>query len=409
MPPDTGGKPTVFSGGTANTGLPGETSFSDIPAGTTNRVSRDTFNGVISGRLSPDGKSYLVSGTFARGSHKYLGLRVYDLDGRQLWEHLFTDGNYRSSDVSYGAGGRYVVATAVDYGGEGQVHLLDPDGRLVFVRSIDGWTQPVISSEGSWLAFFNARRRTVQVFGPPHFSPAWSASVGEGAYGVFLEDGPELLVCDAGRARLYGSRGQVLWSVSVPGGGRWNVALSPSGRRVAVTTEDPDSTVYVYSASDGSLLWSQFLVTGGDKRLTFSPDGTMLVVYDVGQHNAIYMINASTGEIPWRYYLRGQEGSTLVIRQLQFLPSGRSMIADIVESESGDDAYVFRHYLLRLTREGKALWVAPLGSDVDVDLDAAAGLALVVTNNPIDMSGSVTNSVTLVSFEPEESAGGDGG
>ncbi len=410
VPPGEGEAPTQFTGGRTN-----EADFVDIPVVMAGRISHASFDGVITARLSPDGTSYLVNTTYQRGNRKYYGFTVHDTtEGKTLWEHVFANTNYRSEMAFYTAGAKYIAAQAVDYDEEGEFNLLSRDGAFVMNRPLKGWTQPVVSDDGSWVALFVEKYHTLQVFGPPNLSPKWSAIVTQGARGFFLGDGPEMVLHEAGQARLMGGTGATVWTIKIPDAGHWNAALSPSGKYLAATTEDPDSTVYLYSVEDGARVWSQFLVAGGNKRLTFSPDGHSIVVYDVGQHGDIYMLDARTGEILWRFRLQGseepEEGATRVIavEDLQFSPSGQTMTADIVETTESPDLYRYYHYLLVLTPDGRASWICPLGSDVDVDYRADLGLALVATNNPIEANGDVVNSVTLVSFAPEP-AGGTGG
>jgi len=100
-------------------------------------------------------------------------------------------------------------------------------------------------------------------------------------------------------------------------------------------------------------------VAGGNKRLTFSPDGRSLVVYDVGKHGDVYLLEADTGVISWRFRLEGRSnsaesgGSALSFDKLQFTPSGQTMVADVVESTVAQDAYLYYHYLVLLTPDGK--------------------------------------------------------
>ncbi len=406
VPPGAGGSPTTFSGGRTS-----EADFQDIPVVMTGRVCHNTFDGVVTARLSPDGRSYLVNTTYYRGNRKYYGFSLYNLEGKTLWDHIFPSTDYRSEAAGYVAGGKLITAQAADYEEDGEFHLIDAEGRPLMNRPTTGWTQATVSDDGSWVALFNEVNRRLEVFGPPNLSPAWSTFVSQGARALFIGDGPELLVCEGGRARLFDDSGRTVWTVTIPGGRRWNVALSPDRRRLAVSTGDPDSTTYLYSVSNGSLIWSQFLVAGGHKELTFSPDGATVAVFDVGQHGDIYMLRAATGEILWRFRIEGRPNSGITVEALQFSRSGKSMTADIVESAPTDDAYLYYHFLLSLTPDGRALWISPLGSEVDVDLAAASGLALVATNNPIDARGDVVNSVTLVSFtaEPQAGAAGSGG
>lgn len=400
VPPGAGGAPTTFSGGRTS-----EAAFQDIPVVMTERLCHTTYQGVVTAKLSPDGTSYLANTTYQRSGRKYLGFSLYDHDGKTLWEHVFPSTNYRSETAHYAAAGKLIAAEAVDYDEEGEFHLLDATGRYLLDRPVKGWVQPVVSADGKWVALFNDKTRRLEVFGPPSFASAWAASVGVGTSGLFLGDGPEFLLCEAGRARLLDGSGRTIWTVTIPGEGYWNVVVSPDGGYLAASTEDPDSTIYLYSVDDGSLVWSQFLVAGGNKELVFSPDGATIAVFDVGQHGDVYMMKAATGEILWRFRLQGQKDSFITVKDLQFSPSGQSMTADIVESTQANDAYLYYHYILSLTPDGRALWVSPLGAEVDVALVAASGLALVTTNNPIDVNGNVVNSVTLVSFTAEPQVG----
>lgn len=420
-PPETATQGSVYVPPGMGTGPTTASGLMDIPVVMTDSVCRLAFDGSIRPKLSPEGTSLLVSGIFQRGSRKYQGFNVYDLTGKPLWDHLFANSSYRSAEAWYLAGGRYIGAVANDYDGDGEVIVLDSRGRFVFSREVRGWIHPIMSDDGSWLALLNIRRRELQVFGPPRLAPAWSLRTGPGATGFFLGNGPDFLLYEAGRARLYDREGKIVWSKDIPDGGRWNVASSPDGKYLAVTTEDPDSTVYLYTAADGSLVWSQFLVAGGTKRLAWSPDGASLVVYDVGQRAAIYLINAGSGEIRWRFYLTGRENSsatppaaekqptTFAINDLKFTPSGRNLVADVYEASEGETSYTFYHYLLLLSPDGRALWVSPLGSLVDVDVNATAGLVLLATNNLMDIYGDIRNTVTLVSFVADITASAAGG
>ena len=397
VPPGSGDGTSTFSG-SASTGRTTEEAFLNVPEVMTERLYQDTFDGVISGRLSPDGACYSVTGSYQRGARKYLGFRVYSVEGELLWEHVFADASYRSCGTWFLAGGKYIGAVATDFEGDGEVHLLDRGGRYVLSRPIKGWTVPVMSSDGSWLALVNERHRTLQVLGLPDLELAWSAGIDGGATVLFVGDGPELLVSETGRARLFEKDGQARWTINIQGGGRWSAVCSPDRQLIAATTEDPDTSVYLYNVADGSLIWSQFLVVGGDKRMTFSPDGAFLVIYDVGQHAAIYLMNVVTGEIPWRFTLKGREDASLTVKTLQFTPSGQHLLVDTTESSATEDDYVYYHNLLLMTLEGRALWVSPLGLQVDVDVSSATEVALITTNNPIDLNGDVTNTLTLVSF-----------
>lgn len=419
VPPEASVEWTGFAGAYTAGGTSGgveELSFLDIPVVMTQRVLHDSFEGSLQAALSPDGTSYTVMTPCYRGLRRYQRFQVYDLEGRLLWEHVFPDRSYRTCQTWYLAGGRYIGATACRYNDDGELHLLDAGGRFILARDIDGWTSPVMSADGSWLALFNQTRRVLTVLGPPDFEPAWSLRVASGAAGFFLGDGPRFLLREPGLARLFDGAGQVVWTVEIKGGGRWAAALSPDGELLAVTSEDPDSSVYLYSTADGTLLWSHSLVVGGNKEAVFSPDGESLVVYDVGSHSAIYMFDTATGDIVWRSYLRGRvepdedaalggdRGSpVLTIEHLEFTPSGEYLVADVSETVLQDRVYTFSRYLLLLNRAGKAVWVAPLGSQVDVDVSARAGLVLITTNHPYDAYSRVTNHLTVVSFTAEPS------
>jgi len=406
VPPGSGGSPTTFSGGRTS-----EAAFLDIAVVMTGRVCHDALDGIITAALSPDGTSYLVGPILQRGSRKYQGFKVFDTEGQPLWEHMFSNANYRSSRAIYLAGGKFIGAVALDYDEEGEFHLLDSRGRYALNRPVTGWVQPALSDDGAWLALFDERRRILDVFGPPGLSPTWSLAFKPGASGFFIGNGPEFLLSEAGMARLLDGGGRVIWAAEIPDGSHWNVALSPDSRYLAATTQDPDSTLYLYSAADGSLRWSQFLVTGGKKRVTFSPDGSSIVVYDVGRYGDVYALSTATGEITWRFRLQGREDSLLTFEDLDFTPSGQHMVADVVESTRTADAHSFYHYLLLMTPDGRALWVSPLGAEVDVDLVVSSGLALVTTNYTFEVGGSVTNSLTLISFaaEPKPNPGTQGG
>jgi len=414
VPPEVSVEWTGFAGAYTADGASGgveELSFLDIPVVMTQRVVHDSFEGPLQAVLAPDGTSYVVTTLCHRGLRRYQRFQVYDLEGRLLWEHVFPDRSYRTCRTWYLAGGRYIAAAACQYDGDGELRLLDAGGRLVLARDIDGWTSPVMSADGSWLALFNQTRNILTVLGPPDFEPAWSLRVAPGATGFFLGDGPRFLLREPGQARLFDGAGRVVWTVEMKGGGRWAAALSPDAELLAVTSEDPDSSVYLYSTADGTCLWSHSLVVGGNKDVVFSPDGDSLVVYDVGSHSAVYMFDTATGDIAWRSYLRGrgepgEEGTVgggrdspvLVIEHLEFTPSGEYLVADVCETVLQDRVYTFSHYLLLLNRAGKAVWVAPLGSLVDVDVSARAGLVLITTNHPYDAYSRVTNHLTVVSF-----------
>jgi outer membrane protein assembly factor BamB len=397
IPPDTDTGPTAFRGGR---GPETELDPMNISVVMTDKVLQENFDGTIHAFMSPDGESYLVNGMYQRGGRRYYGFQVYDVTGELLWDHIFAGSGYRTAHAAYLAGGRYIGAVACGYDENGEIQIFDHTGRSVFSRTMNGWTSLVMSERGSWLALFNQQRRTLNVFGPPRLDSAWTLRVAEGATGHFLGDGPEFVLNEPGRSRLFGAGGQVIWSVPIPGGVRWQTVTSPNGEFLAATTEDPDSGVYLLSAADGTTIWSQTLVTGGHKDMIFSPDGRHLIVYDIGQYAAIYAMDVATGEVAWRFYLKGDRTkSILTVKDLQYMARGRYIAADIVETGREDQIYVFYHYLLLLSDEGAALWISPLGSQVDVSLNAMAGLVLITTNNLMERyTVPGKNALTLVSF-----------
>jgi hypothetical protein len=111
-------------------------------------------------------------------------------------------------------------------------------------------------------------------------------------------------------------------------------------------------------------------------------------------------MDVATGEVAWRFYLKGDRTkSILTVKDLQYMARGRYIAADIVETGREDQIYVFYHYLLLLSNEGAALWISPLGSQVDVSLNAMAGLVLITTNNLMERyTVPGKNALTLVSF-----------
>lgn len=393
VPPDIGVPQTTFS-----TVSSMDQSTLDIPVVMTEQVSRRVFEGTVVARLSPDGAAYLVADANVKGHRGYEVFAVRDIEGDLLWEYSFSNRSYRTSHIWYLAGGRYIGAAACDYDDEGEVVILEADGTEVTSLAFKGWTAPTMSAEGSWLALFNQRRNTLVVHGPPDLGAAWSLKVQDGAHGFFIGDGPQFFLLEPGRGRLFNGAGQVLWTAELPAGSRFQAAVSPDGRYLAASTDDPDASVYLYSVDDGALLWDQFLVAGGHRHLTFSPDSSSVVVYDIGRHGAIYRLDTVTGEIQWRFSLTGRADSQVSIERLEFTPNGEHMVADLVESRLEDKIYVFSHYLLLLDPDGKALWISPLGSQVDVEFSAAAGRALIVTNNTYDSYSQADNSVTVVSF-----------
>lgn len=392
VPPELAGPQTTFS--TASS--VGQSTL-DIPVVMTEQVSRRSFEGTVVAHLAPDGEAYLVSTANVKGHRGYEEFEVRDIEGALLWDYTFANRSYRTLHTWYLAG-RYVAAAACDYDDDGEIVLLDAGGAEVASRAFSGWTTPTLSADGSWLALFNQRRNTLSVYGPPDLSSAWNLNVKDGAYGFFIGNGPRFFLAEPGRGRLFNGAGQVMWTMEAPEGTRFQAEVSPNAAHLAVGTDDPDASVYLYSLDDGQLLWEQFLVAGGHRHLVFSPDGSSVVVYDIGRHGAIYRLDTLKGEILWRFSLAGRDDSKITIEGLEFTPNGEHLIADVVESRLEDKLYIFSHYLLLLDPTGKALWIAPLGSQVDVEFSAAAARALIVTNNTYDSYSQTANTVTVVSF-----------
>jgi hypothetical protein len=207
-----------------------------------------------------------------------------------------------------------------------------------------------------------------------------------------------MLMTDADRVLLVAPAGEVVAEYPLPARLRRVVALSPSGEKVAVTTGEADSRVYVFDQA-GQRLIDSLLFFGGTNGLVFSEDERWLAVYDVGERGGIYLFDLASGELVWRSLFLAIEGAEVRIRNLSLDPALRRIVAQVVVRRPGPPS-IEEHFLYVAADDGRPLGRIFLGTNLEVAMARHGRIAAVTTNNLADWSGRVHNYVRWYDLTP---------
>ena len=354
------------------------------------------YAGVVGADMGPAGQRIAVFGPLGRE----LGFDVLGPDGKRLWGFRYPHAGLRSTYVHVTGEPLVVAAVASDWSQNGYVYVFDVQGSELWQRRVDGSSSVVVSGDAQRFAVLN------HVEGRLHLLDAKGSTLGSyrispAASAAFFGKNNLLLINDAENVRLVANDGQVLLSQKISRDFKRTVVLSPDGRRVAVTTTQTDSTVYVFD-TQGKLLWSKPLFLGGTNQPMFSPDGKSLYVYNVGDGAGVYGFDAQSGDVLLRLFPTVPEGFQASIRRLW--ATGRALILDYVttpraaEGKKPGDVWE-EHALIVTDPRASRMRRFDVGRNVEVDL-SDDGRRLLVVHHVAAGEGSAQTDVKLYDLAP---------
>ena len=330
-------------------GNPSEPTFLAASIGK-NALSRRERGGASSIPFPPDFIRFIASkngrffGVLSRREnesdiHATLTLTVYTADGKRLFDiqktHFFDD--------SYPA-----------------IAISDRDGAVIF-----GQNSTAI------LQFYNPRgslQTEIKLFSGAAYDLERALTVD------ISEDGATIVVAAGERAAspagadvpnpsgapqlfVFDKNGNEQWRQALPGANTSNVAISPDGSRIAVTSHtislrgELEKTTILFDQHQKEITRIPVLF----KNAYFSADGRFLVLAE--NYRAVG-VDANTGKQRWQFQLPHQQG---MITALQTSNSGAVTAMLIGKSEFRDNKFIFTHSRLKLLNAaGKLLRDLPI-------------------------------------------------
>jgi len=328
-----------------------------------------SFPAQVHATLSPDGEMVAVAGFLPRGRRSRPGIMVLDRLGGTLWQADFA-GDARSFWVGFVAQGRLLAATAAPPRGEGTLCLFRRDGSRLLTTSFNSPASVAVDPDGDLVAIVNPEREWIELRSVPSGNIGRRISVAGPASVAFAAGGDILVVHQQGRVTVVDvNSGETEATYRLQGVPLREMAVLPDGQRLAVTTADPDSALYLFTGTQ-SWCWRRLLVPGGRNHVACSPGGGEVAVYDVGDRAGLCVFEAPTGALRWRRFCRpAGAGVEVQLREVALQAAARYVLADYVLSpvaaEEGE-----HHVLCAFDGDGSLLWQSPLGENVDVSLAA---------------------------------------
>jgi len=314
-------------------------------------------------------------------SRRYL-VQVLSSEGDEIWSYRVPYSSAVSCDTRVLSAEGHVGVAVYRSSGVGLFVLLDPEGNVLASRDVSSSVKPLMFQDAVGWGLYEQLTGVLHLF-EPDGSFVRRLNVGRGA--EFSAVGRALLVKGVSSIWLLQPDGEETMRYDT---GRWmwcDVAMSPGGGIVALTTAAPNSMLYVYD-SQGNLLWKTMLAHDGTKRLRFSPDGSLLAVYNVGSTAGLYLFSVSDGTPVWRHYFLDPEADMIALRNLAWADNGM-LSAHYVRSLHTPSTNLEDHYIISFDSDGGEIGRLRLGTNCEVCL-AQSGFGIAVASGEWNNSGT---------------------
>lgn len=365
------------------------------PSLTLDPLWQDTFPGAVRAALAQNGQSFLVFGE--KGPQQW-GFDVYADTGRHRWQFIFPQEEIqRVSAGTYGLD-RRIIAVAQGKNQQSRAYVFDGAGKVLWNRDLAGDVLAAMADDGSRTAFINRQTGAVLLTNGAG-QPVATLQLGAGAGGSFVPGGQWLLLTDQRRVQLVGADGQVQWQYENPDPIHWRVALSQNVDRIAVTTGQPDSAVYMFD-QQGQLQWRHLLFPGGRNEPVLSSGGDTLYVVDVGDQAGVHAYAVENGAVNWRLYFAAPQGYRPSIRAMKAAPQ-RPLLLHYVETPvaGGSAPAASWHALVWLSRDGRVLGHLPLGNVNHVALSRDGSRAVISAPGSDDAQRPAATTVRFYNLQ----------
>lgn len=275
-----------------------------------------SYTGPVRAGLSRGGRTAIVFGQTGAGG--VWGLETISAEGAKRWPFTFPERDLRRVTVESFGPDPLIVALANGKNMRSKAYVLDAAGKRLWSKAFTGDIQVAISDDGARAAFTDGLTGAVTLTDGSGGELA-RLQLGTGVAGSFVGGSQWLLLTDQRRVQLVGTDGKIAWQYESPDAMDWRVALSPTIDRIAVTTGQPDSAVYMFDQA-GQPQWRQLLFPGGRNEPVLAPAGDILYVYDVGDQAGVYAFTTASGTVNWRLYFAPSIGYRPTIRTLRAVP-----------------------------------------------------------------------------------------
>lgn len=305
-------------------------------------------------------------------------VRLIDAFGEEVWSRFSPERGFVSGRVEVLQGPDLMVGAAMyNTTGSGVLRVWDREGQLQFERPLSGVTCFQRSPEGGMLALLNRYDGDLTFVDADSGRSLGSTDVGSETVVEFVGGTDLMLVHTWDEIRLIDRGADTLWSQSLMFDLRGDVIIADQGQRIALTTVDPDNTLYVFDRA-GQLDWKYMLFPGGHNSLILGDDSRLLV-YNVGVDSGIFLMDMDSGEPLWRYFIRPSDGSATVRIEDAAVGEDGMVTAHMVLLGESDDRVEESHQLVFFCPQGDIVGRMRLGINVQVDL-ASSGNAVVVAS-----------------------------
>ncbi len=350
-----------------------------------------------------------ITASVERGWDGRYRVRASDVSGETIWTYTSAERYFVSANVKVLAEDSLRVGLAL-YGtnGTGSLRILGEDGSVTYERSLSGTTSFLLSPAGETLALVDRLSAEMVTVDLELGQALGRVQTDAGALFRFIP-GTDLILLESREAvEILDRAATPVWQQDLETSLRGGVGVVDEGRRIVLTTVDPDSGLYMFDRSAG-LVWHQLLFAGGYNDLHVDADSATLLVYNVGRAGGIFLYDMDTGDPVWRYFLRlGGDGEDyLRINDVAIDGRGR-VTAHLVVSENLDSGVEESHYLLLVSPSGEVKGKVFLGVNVQVQMAQDAGAVAVASGDHLASTGArVLDTLTYydLSIFPTTSSG----
>jgi len=167
----------------------------------------------------------------------------------------------------------------------------------IFLQGCSSYDLPPSSYLGEWRTAGGNFERSgvVNARLSPPLEEVWRVRAGKGIRGSPVPVGPLVIIPTTdGKVKVYLIEdGEKIWETKIKGG--FFVTPVVSNKRIFISSEYPDGTLYCFDIQSGDILWNQAI---GPSHSTSTIDGG--VIYTVTNAGEIYAHNTQRGGLLWK-------------------------------------------------------------------------------------------------------------
>ncbi len=347
------------------------------------------FVGHVHVDMSPGGRVAMSSHQRRTGT-----VEVYNSQGEVEWSEAYLG---YDETLAWFAGDQGQVAAWVHRrSAEGLFILYDRDGQELFRRQVQGSIAASVSGDGSRTALVQHGEELLEILDESGRVLS-RLGVAVGASVTPIPDWSGFVVASDRALRLLDGQGRVMREDLLPRDLVRDVAASPGGSRLAVTTGGGDNSVTVLDGR-GDQIWSHLLMPGGSNDLVYDADGDRLLVYNVGLRGGLYLFDTRQGTLRWRQSLNvDPDETTATWRHVEFCSQGRRLVGILSLQDLTKESGLEEYQLVIISTEGEFLLTAPLGTSLDVSLNADGSLLAV--GGTVGGTGTIREAVRFYNLE----------